>query len=588
MSTEGFKRKLSAILSADVAGYSRLMGEDDDATVRTLTGHREMMSTLINQHQGRVVDSPGDNLLADFESVLQGVNCAVEIQRELAERNAELPEDRKMEYRIGVNLGDVIEEGDRIYGDGVNIAARLESLAEPRGICISGFVYHQVKNRLKLEYEFMGEQTVKNIKEPVPVYRVLSFPGAAAHRVIKAKKARIMSPLSDKPSIAVLPFVNMSGDPEQEYFSDGITEDLITDISKISGLFVIARNSTFTYKGQSVDVRQIANDLGVRYVLEGSVRKAAEKVRINAQLVDSSTGSHLWAERYDGSLEDIFALQDEITGQIISGLEVNLTAAERKRTGHKFTSNVDAYDLFLRGRTEFYRFTETDNAEAKRNFERAIELDPNFAAAYAYLSIAYMCDWQYLWPGHGDDLDQALELAQKAVALDDALGMVHTRLGWIHLFRGEHDKAIACLERGVALDPNDAEVYAYFAEALNYSGDPEKSIALTEKAMRFDPLLPPNCAFHLGHSYYLLRRYDDAEMMIRSAIDRAPALPVAHLFLAVVYSEIDRVHEAAAEIETVLKLVPGYTLAVINQMFPYRSAEVKNRFLEGLRKAGIK
>lgn len=591
MNPQEFERKLSAILSADVVEYSRLMGEDEDFTIHTLTGNREMMATLIKQYRGRVVDSPGDNLLAEFPSVTQAVNCAVEIQRELAERNAELPDDRRMEYRIGVNLGDVAQEGERIYGDGVNIAARLESLAEPGGICISGFVYHQVKNRLKLEYEYLGEQSVKNIKEPVPVYRVLSLPGAAAHRVIKAKKAaekaQMTSPISDKPSIAVLPFVNMSGDPEQEYFSDGITEDLITDISKISGLFVIARNSTFAYKGQSVDVRQIANDLGVRYVLEGSVRKAAGKVRINAQLVDSTTGSHLWAERYDGSLEDIFALQDEITAKIVSGLAVNLTAVERKRTEHKFTSNVDAYDLFLRGRTEIYRFTETDNAEAKRNFERAIELDPNFAAAYAYLSFAHMVGWQYLWPGHGDDLDLALEFAQKALALDDALGMAHTRLGWIHLFRGEHDKAIASSERGVALDPNDAESYAYFAEVLNYSGDPEKSIQLMEKALRFDPLIPPNCAFHMGHSYYLLRRYDDAETMIRSAIDRTPAFPVAHLFLAVVYSEIESLQEAAVEIENVLKLIPGYTLAVVNQMFPYRSAEAKNRFLEGLRKAGL-
>jgi TolB-like protein len=307
MNPQEFERKLSAILSADVVEYSRLMGEDEDLTIHTLTGNRKMMAALINQYKGRVVDSPGDNLLAEFSSVTQAVNCAVEIQRELAERNAELPEDRRMLYRIGVNLGDVAQEGERIYGDGVNIAARLESLAEPGGICISGFVYNQVKNRLKHEYEYLGEQSVKNIKEAVPVYRVLSLPGAAAHRVIKAKKAaekaQMTSPISDKPSIAVLPFVNMSGDPEQEYFSDGITEDLITDISKISGLFVIARNSTFAYKGQSVDVRQIANDLGVRYVLEGSVRKAAGKVRINAQLVDSTTGSHLWAERYDGSLQ---------------------------------------------------------------------------------------------------------------------------------------------------------------------------------------------------------------------------------------------------------------------------------------------
>jgi adenylate cyclase len=581
MAEERVKRKLSAILSADVVGYSRLMGEDEVATVRTLEAYREMLAEVIRNYRGRVVDSPGDNVLAEFASVVDAVESAVEIQKELKTKNEELPENRRMEFRIGINLGDVIEEGERIYGDGVNVAARIEGLAAGGGICISGTAFDQVEGKLGLEFAYLGERSVKNIKKPVRVYRVDMEDGVSDEGI------SLGVPLPDKPSIAVLPFVNMSGDPEQEYFSDGITEDLITDISKISGLFVIARNSTFAYKGQSVDVRQIANDLGVRYVLEGSVRKAAGKVRINAQLVDSTTGSHLWAERYDGSLEDIFALQDEIAAKIVSGLEVNLTAVERKRTGHKFTSNVDAYDLFLRGRTEIYRFTETDNTEAKRNFERAIELDPNFAAAYAYLSFAHMVGWQYLWPGHGDDLDRALEFAQKAVALDDGLGMVHTRLGWIHLFHGEHDKAIASFERGVALDPNDAEAYAYFAEALNYSGDPEKSIALTGKALRFDPLIPPNCAFHLGHSYYLLRRYDDAETMIRSAIDRAPAFPVAHLFLAVVYSEIDRVQEAAVEIETVLKLIPGYTLAVINQMYPYRSAEAKNRFLEGLRKAGL-
>jgi adenylate cyclase len=379
----------------------------------------------------------------------------------------------------------------------------------------------------------------------------------------------------------------MSGDPEQEYFSDGITEDLITDISKISGLFVIARNSTFAYKGQSVDVRQIANDLGVRYVLEGSVRKAAEKVRINAQLIDSTTGGHLWAERYDGSLEDIFALQDEITAKIVSGLEVNLTVAERKRAGHKFTTNVDAYDLSLRGRTEFHRFTEAANAEAKRNFERAIELDPNFAAACTYLSLAHMLDWVNLWEGHGKDLDLALEIAQKAVALDDALGMAHARLGWIHNFRGEHDKAIASFERAIALDPNDSEACSYFAEVLNYYGDPERAIALTEKAVRFNPLLPPHLTCHLGHSYFLLRRYDDAVAMIRNTIDRVPSFVVAHVFLAVVYSEIDRMQEAAAEIETVLKLVPGYTLPLVDERFPHRLTEAQNRFLEGLLKAGL-
>jgi adenylate cyclase len=330
MNEKDVKRKLAAILSADVKGYSRLMEEDEVTTVRTLEKYRGVISELIKKHRGRVVDSPGDNLLAEFPSVVDAVDSAVEIQKELKAKNEELAENRRMEFRIGINLGDVIEEGERIYGDGVNITARVEGLAEGGGICISGTVYDQVKNKLKVGFVDLGEQTVKNISTPVRAYRIRTDPPTSSPHLAAQQE----SP-TDKPAIAVLPFVNMSGDPEQEYFSDGITEDLITDISKISGLFVIARNSTFAYKGQSVDVRQIANDLGVRYVLEGSVRKAAGKVRINAQLIDSTTGGHLWAERYDGSLEDIFALQDEITAKIVSGLEVNLTVAERKRNYRK-------------------------------------------------------------------------------------------------------------------------------------------------------------------------------------------------------------------------------------------------------------
>jgi adenylate cyclase len=579
---ERAKRKLAAILIADVEGYSRLMSDDELATIETLKCYRQVMADLIQNFRGRVVDSPGDNVLAEFSSVVDALECAVKIQKELKLRNDELSEARRMEFRIGVNLGDVVEDGERIYGDGVNITARVEGLSEGGGICISGTVYDQVKNKLNVGFVDLGEQTVKNISTPVRAYRIQpDSPTSSPHLAAQQES------FPDKPAIAVLPFVNMSSDPEQEYFSDGITEDLITDISKISGLFVIARNSTFPYKGRSVDVRQIANDLGVRYVLEGSVRKAAGKVRINAQLIDSTTGTHLWAERYDGSLEDIFALQDEITAKIVSGLEVNLTVVERKRAGHKFTTNVDAYDLSLRGRTEFHRFTETANAEAKRNFERAIELDPNFAAACTYLSLAHMLDWVNLWEGHGKDLDLALEIAQKAVALDDALGMAHARLGWIHNFRGEHDKAIASFERAIALDPNDSEACSYFAEVLNYYGDPERAIALTEKAVRFNPLLPPHLTCHLGHSYFLLRRYDDAVAMIRNTIDRVTSFVVAHVFLAVVYSEIDRMQEAAAEIETVLKLVPGYTLPLVDERFPHRLTEAQNRFLGGLLKAGL-
>jgi TolB-like protein/class 3 adenylate cyclase len=368
---EEFKRRLTAILSADVEGYSRLMREDEEATIRTLKTYRAAMRDLIRQYRGRVVDSPGDNILAEFASVLDAVNCAVEIQRELAERNSEVPETRRMQFRIGVNLGDIVEDGERIYGDGVNIAARIEGLAEAGGICISGTVYDQVKHKLGLEYEFQGEQTVKNIPEPIRAYRVLSYPGAAAHRVFKAKKAvgktwrnvvvaiaavlvivvgalaiwyfhlrpspmevasveKMAFPLPDKPSIAVLPFVNLSDDPKQEYFADGMTDDLITDLSKISGLFIIARNSTFTYKGKPVKVRQVAEELGVRYVLEGSVRRADDRVRINTQLIDATTGGHLWAERYDGNIGDVFALQDKITQKIVTALVVKLTPGEQE------------------------------------------------------------------------------------------------------------------------------------------------------------------------------------------------------------------------------------------------------------------
>jgi adenylate cyclase len=321
MPPQAFERRLTAILSADVVGYSRLMRDDEDLTIRTLTGHREMMATLIDHNNGRVVDSPGDNLLAEFYSVTQAVDCAVEIQRELAERNTELPEDRRMEYRIGVNLGDVVKEGTRIYGDGVNIAARLESMAEPGGICISGFVYNQVKNRLKLEYEFIGEQFVKNIKEPVPVYRVLSFPGAAAHRVIEAKKAAAKETLApsfqDKPSIAVLPFVNMSNDPEQEYFSDGMTEELISALAKVEGLKVISRTSAFYFKGEHVDLHMVGEKLKVENVLEGSVRKSGNKLRITAQLINVANDTHLWAESYNRELTDIFDIQEEISQAIV-------------------------------------------------------------------------------------------------------------------------------------------------------------------------------------------------------------------------------------------------------------------------------
>jgi adenylate cyclase len=432
------ERKLAAIFSADVKGYSRLMGEDEATTIRTLTAYREVMTTLIPQHRGRVVDAVGDNLLAEFPSVVQAVECAVAIQQELQARNSELPAHRRMEFRIGINLGDVVVDGERIYGDGVNIAARLESLAEGGGICIAGSVYEQIKTKLALGYEDMGAQAVKNIAEPVRAYQVRLEPGVAApqasQRQPSAAKSRrrgalvvaalvallgggvsvwqLVSrplppsgvipaeqppalPLPDKPSIAVLPFVNMSSDPAQEYFSDGMTEDLITDLSKLSGLFVIARNSVFTYKGQAVKPERVSRELGVRYVLEGSVLKAGTKVRIVAQLVDATTAYHLWAERYDRDLQDIFALQDELTQKIMVALKVKLTPAEQARFRHAPTSNLEAYDLFLRGWEAAGRSTKEGNAQVRQLFEQAIALDPQYAAAYAALSGTQLDTWLF-------------------------------------------------------------------------------------------------------------------------------------------------------------------------------------------------
>ncbi|MGD9224914.1 MAG: adenylate/guanylate cyclase domain-containing protein, partial [Desulfobacterales bacterium] len=452
MAEEGFKRKLTAILSADVEGYSRLMDDDEEATIRTLTTYRDVMATLIQQYRGRVVDAPGDNLLAEFASAVDAVNCAVEIQRELAERNAESSYERRMQFRIGVNVGDVVEEEDRIYGDGVNIASRVEGLAEAGGICISGRVYDQVENKLDLEYEFLGEQAVKNIAIPLRIYRVLSHPGAAAHRVIKAKRAivgkawrnvfaatlavvvvgaavavwhfyfrfpavevaaveKMAFPLPDIPSIAVLPFDNMSEDPEQEYFSDGLTDQIISTLSKIRNLFVIARNSTFTYKAKPVKVQKVAEDLGVRYVLEGSVQRTADRIRITAQLIDATTGYHIWSERYDREQNDIFAIQDDITMEITKAIGIELIEGEQARIWQKTqTSNLRAYEKFLQGRQNILKGTKEKNVRARLLYEEAIALDPGYARAHVGLGWTHFYDARYGW---AESRAESIKMADK-------------------------------------------------------------------------------------------------------------------------------------------------------------------------------
>ena len=629
MTTEGFKRKLTAILSADVEGYSRLMGEDEEATVRTLKTYRELIAMIVQKHQGRVVDSPGDNLLAEFGSVVDAVRCAVEIQEELKARNAELPENRRMVFRIGINLGDVIEEEEQIYGDGVNIAARVESLAEGGGICISRTAYDQVKNKLTLGYEYLGEHTVKNITEPVRVYRVLMEPEAAgkvlgeerprprkwrwaalavavvliivagalviwnfflrpAPSVEPASVERMAFPLPDKPSLAVLPFANMSGDPEQEYFSDGITEVLITDLSKISGLFVIARNSVFTYKGKAVKVEEVGQELGVKYVLEGSVRKVRNRVRITAQLVDTTTGGHLWAERYDRDLRDIFALQDEVTQKIVTALVVKLTEDEQERLVRKGTDSLEAYDYTLRGMDYFFRFTKEANGQARQMFEKAIDLDPKYALAHTWLGWTHWLDYSFGWSQDPQSLEWAFELAQRAISLDDSVSEAHALWGKVHLWKRQHDLAIAELEKTLSLNPNYADGLTGLGEALYFAGRPEEAIGLVKKAMRLNPKYPVWYLLNLGHAYFLTGRYEEAITTLKRVINRNPNFWPAYIYLAASYVELGQEEKARIEASELLRINPNFSLEAGRQRLPYKDKAVLEHLFDILRKAGLK
>jgi adenylate cyclase len=580
----GVERKLAAILSADVKGYSRLMNDDEVGTLRTLTTYRKVMDTLIEQHRGRIVGMAGDSLLAEFASVVDAVQCAVVIQTTLKAENANVPSDRRMEFRIGINLGDVMADGEQIYGDGVNIAARLESLAEPGGLCISGTVHEHIKNKLALRYEDRGAQAVKNIAEPVRVLRVLLEPTTAAlagkdvlrraqherlekrrvgtshlsrpalvivgllivggvitllypsFRTIRTPQSEISNqkalPLPDKPSIAVLPFVNISNDPEQEYFSDGITEDLITDLSKLSGLFVIARNSVFTYKGKAVKVQEVSRELGVQYVLEDSVRKIGNRMLITAQLVDAPTGHHVWSERYDRELRDIFATQEEIRRKIVSYLAVRLTEGEQERAWHQYTSTPEAYDYLLRGVEYFNHFTKETNVQARQMYEKAIELNPTYAVAYATLSVTYLVEWFWQWSQTPPTLEQAFALAQKAIALDNSLALAHDVLGSAYAWKKQYDQAIVEGERAVVLAPNSADAHVWQAQILLLAGRPAEAVGLVEKAKRLNPQYPAWYSGILGWAYRLVGRYEEATVALKQALAHNPNDFNAHFHLA--------------------------------------------------------
>jgi adenylate cyclase len=619
------KRKLAAILSADVKGYSRLMAADEEATLRTLNAYRLKMDALIADRDGRVVGTAGDSVLAEFPSAVEAARCAVEIQEELAARNAELPVDRRLEFRIGINLGDVMVEGDDLFGDGVNVAARLQALAEPGGIDVSGGIYDQIKGKLPFGADFLGEQRVKNIAEPVRVYRLrpdragirsgmprprrrwLAIAAGAGLLVVVAvgtawyldlrpalgpseEDQTSDLPLPDRPSIAVLPFDNLSDDPDEEYFADGLTDDLITDLSQISGLFVIARDSAFTYKDQPVKVRDVGRELGVRFVLEGSVRRGGDKVRINAQLIDARTGDHLWAERYDRDYADIFALQDEVIGEIVSALAVELTETEQTQLARLPTRNLEAYDYYLRAEQRVYGADVDSLITALSLYDRALTLDPEFAEAYAGYAQAAVDIWQFDYSNVLSGAvarKRAYEAAGRALELNADLGRAYSVLGALQVVDGAYDEAINSMEKAVELDANRAEAYVNLALVLTYSGKPGEALVAMETALRLNPKAPQYVHDYHGWVLFMNRRYDEAlEQLEKERGDTRGHL--ATEALAMVYAEVGQLDQARAAVDQILARWPGLNLEYFRVLYAhFRREEDRAHYLDALRKAGL-
>ena len=575
-------RKLRAILSADVKGYSLLMADDEIHTIQTLKAYRSLMSDLIQHHSGRVVDNPGDNLLAEFGSAVDAVECAVEVQNKLKKENSKFVEDKQLQFRIGINIGDVVQDGDRIYGSGVNIAARIEGLSEPGGICVSRGTYDQVKDKLDLGYDYIGEHEVKNIKEPVRVYKVLL--GADAQKPLVEEQLE----LPDKPSIAVLPFDNMSGDPGQEYFSDGLTEQIINGLCKVSNLFVIGRNSSFAYKGKPITTKQIAKELGVRYILEGSVQRAGDRVRITAQLIDATTDYHMWSGTYDRDLSDIFVLQDEITMKVINAMEVNLTSGEQARLWEGGTTNIQAYDKITGGMEFFNRFNRQDNAQARLFFEQASNLDEFSAVIYALISFTHFFDIFYNWSNSLiESFDAAEKNANKALALNDSFDLPHMLLGFIHLVKKEYDKAIIEAKQAVALNPNGA----YALSALGYitclAGDPEKGIVHINRAIRLNPI-PPSRDYHcLGLAYRMSGQYGKAIEILNHSLKIDPEALTPYITLASCYIELKQIENARKAAKKVLEIEPHFSLEYHQNTLPIKDQGVLSKHIDALRKAGL-
>jgi len=584
------ERRLAAVLAADVVGYSRLMGEDEPGTLERLKSlRRELVQPRITEGKGRIVKLMGDGLLAEFPSVVEAVQCAVDIQRLIAERDVDLPDESRLYLRIGVNLGDIIVEGADIYGDGVNVAARLEALAEPGGVYMSEVVRQSIGSTLDLDLEDLGEHQVKNIAKAVHVFRVrLATEEPGPKQPGPGAVERLAIP--HKPSIAVLPFSNMSGDPDQEFFSDGITEDIITALSKIRWFFVIARNTTFTYKGQPVDVKQVAGALGVRYVLEGSVRTAGGRVRVTAQLIDSASGNHVWAERYDRDLSDIFALQDEMTQTIVAAIEPELGSVERERARRKPPENLDAWSSYQRGLWHLFRFTKADNDEAEGLFQRAAELDPSFSGAF--MGLATVGYWNVLF-GYAESpeetLANAFTAARSAVSLDDKDAMAHWALGRVYTQMGESEAAFAELEIALAINPSFAHAYFSLGWAQILAGRMEEAISHIDQAIRLNPHDPSLWSFFTGRAFalLLLHRYAEAAEDARHALRQPTANFLTLAALVCALGHLGDLNAARAALDQLHQLRPDFSGALIARVVRFRRETERACFLDGLRKAGV-
>ena len=588
MVEELVNRRLAAIMAGDVAGYSRLMSADEEGTLRQLKAHRkELIDLKIVEHRGRIVKTTGDGMLVEFVSVVDAVRYSVDVQRGMAERNANVPPDRRIEFRIGINVGDIISDDNDIYGDGVNVAARLEALAEPGGILISRNVHDQVRDKLSFSFEDLGDQTVKNIARPIGVHRV-SIVENAAPIVVSAVVAKTDISSPERPSIAVLPFANMSGDAEQEYFADGISEDIITGLSKLRWFFVIARNSSFAYKGKAIDVKRAARELGVRYVLEGSVRKGGNRVRITAQLIDAATSNHIWADRYDGDLTDVFALQDEITEKVVAAIEPKLLEAEGIRSQNRSSDDLGAWDMVIQANSLFWRLTKAETEAAIDVLRRAVERYPNYGPAHSILAFVLLISGYLGWTALEQQLPEAARLAARAAQLDDSDPWAHLALGFVAFVRRQTNVAAAEFRHALELNPNFAAAHGYLGWTLAFDGQSDEATRHLEEAIRMSPHDPQNAVFNTGLAvvHYLEGRYANAVEYSSKTMQQRSAFTAGHRIHVASLAQNGQIDDAREALARLKEMHPDLSISWIEKNVPYTSVQLA-KFVEGMRKAGL-